>query len=992
MNYRGTLNTNGQDVLTILANDLGNTGGPAASGVGRVTITITAENDAPQISLPADLAVNEDTDLRLPAIVITDPDVTESGADGVITVTLSVTPIAPNTQAGTLTVNTAVVPALTVTGSPGNNITVRGRLTDINTMLAHPDGLKYRGALNGSGQVVFGVSANDEGKSPSVPKTTTASLTITVRPVNDASDITVPSGTQAAVEDQPKLITGISIADVDLTETTSDPPGTGSGLMTVTLSAGRGTIDVNQAVAPSVTVSNDVSQSVTLSGPLSALNTLLGAGIIYQGLPYLNGPDTVTVTANDLGNWPPPARISTATIAVTVAKVNNPPAIAVPGEQVLNEDPAPAQPYYVGGIAVTDVDVNEGTGELKVDLRVSHGTLTLDLSVAGGLRATNVTGNGTNFITIDKAGPNQINATLAALTGLKYQPALNYNGADALTISADDKGNSGGVVPPTTATVPITVRAVNDAPQLPWTIAPAVPPAPFTEEDTATYIRWPANAIVDVDVNETPGDGKLTVTLSASHGVLTVSTSSGLTLNDFLGGNNTGATVEFTAPLAAINATLSAATGVRYTPNSNYNGKDTVVMTVNDRGNTDAAAGTPTPNPLTAHGTVTVTIVAVNDPPVLTVPGNTLTVAEDTNVPVHVQVVDLDAAEGTGELRVTLQVFFGTLTVNTTIPGGVSVAGVTGNGGTAVSLVGTQQQLNATFAADGVVYRGNPNFFTTSPGEETLLIRAEDEVGGVINTGPIKGTDNKTVTINITPVNDVPTIQIVAPSQIIEDTSVPLPILVNDAEINNATIVWTVTLHADLGMFTVLAGVLGGVPASGINALDPSNVILTGTGNQIKTTLAAANGVLFQGAPNFDGSDILTVTIQDPGPTAALTDDQTSQATLTFTISGVNDAPQITLPTGLTTPEDVPLALAGAQAISVDDVDSRGANISVVLQVTNGKLTIGGTVPGNLSVVGSGTNKVTLVGPVNSIAAVLADPSGVTYRGNLNYSGTDRCP
>ena len=158
--YQGALNWNGTDVLTILANDLGNTGGPAASGVGRVTITVAPENDAPQISLPSDLSVNEDTDLRIPAIVLADPDVAEGGADGVITVTLSVSPIAPNLQTGTLTVNPAVVPALMVTGSPGSNLTVRGRLADINTMLAHPDGLKYRGALNGSGQVVFSVSSS----------------------------------------------------------------------------------------------------------------------------------------------------------------------------------------------------------------------------------------------------------------------------------------------------------------------------------------------------------------------------------------------------------------------------------------------------------------------------------------------------------------------------------------------------------------------------------------------------------------------------------------------------------------------------------------------------------------------------------------------------------------------------------------------------------------------------------------------------------------
>jgi hypothetical protein len=981
--YQGTLNWNGTELLTILANDLGNTGGPAASGVGRVTIAVAPENDAPQISLPSDLSVNEDTDLRIPAIVLADPDATEGGADGVITVTLSVSPIAPNAQTGTLTVNPAVVPALSVTGSPGSNLTVRGRLTDINTMLAHPDGLKYRGALNGSGQVVFSVTANDEGKSPGPPRTTMASLTITVRPVNDASEITVPLGTQSAVEDQPKLITGISVADVDISEMTSDPPGTGTGQITVTLSADHGTLDVDQAVAPSVTVTNDASQSVTLSGPLSAINTLLGAGTTYRGLPYFNGPDTVTVTANDLGNWPPPARISTATIAVAVDKVNNPPVIAVPGAQFLNEDPAPAQPYYINGIAVTDVDVNEGTGELKVDLRVSHGTLTLDLTIAGGLRATNVTGNGTGLVTVDKAGPNQINATLAALTGLKYQPTLHYNGPDLLVITADDKGNSGGSVPPTTATVPITVVAVNDAPQLPWAVSPGIPPASSTAEDTANHLVWPANAVIDVDVDEMPGDGRLSVTLSASHGVLTISTDFGLLLSDF-GGSNTGSTVQFTAPLATINATLSAATGVRYMPNPNYNGKDTVVMTVNDRGNTDAGLVTP----LAAEGTVTVTVAAVNDPPVLSVPATSVTVDEDTTIPLQVQVVDADAAEGAGELRMTLQVLFGTLTVNTSLSGGVSAANVIGNGGKAVSLVGTQQQLNTTFTANGVLYRGDLNFYTTIPGQEQLSIRVEDEVGGVINTGPVKGMDSKTVTINVTPVNDPPTIQFLPPSQIIEDTPVALPIQVNDAEIDSSA-VWTVTLHADFGSFAVLAGLTGGVPTSGIDATDPSNVILTGTGMQIKTTLAAANGVIFQGVKDFAGTDILTVTIHDPGLAAGPTDDQTSAATLTYTISAVNDAPEITLPANLTTPEDVPLALTGLQGVSVDDVDSGAASISVVLQVFDGKLTFGGTVPNDLNVAGGGTNKVTMVGPVNAIRTVLSDPNGVRYQGNLNYFGTD---
>lgn len=995
--YQGLLNTNGQDVLTISADDLGNTGGPPAVGVGRVTITVQAVNDAPQITLPGDLEVNEDTNLAIRGIVISDPDVTENGADGVITVTLALAAIAPSAQVGTLSVNLAAAAGLTVTGSPGPNVVIRGPLANINTLLAHPSGLVYRGELDRSGRVALSVTANDEGKSPATPvppngpKITTASLTITVRAVNDAPVVTVPTGTRTVVEDLPTQITGISIADVDIGQTTIDPPGTGTGRMRVTLAAGRGAIVVNPTAAPLVGVANNGAQTVTLDGALADINALLAAGITYQGLANVNGADVLTVTADDLGNWPPPARSTTATIPISITAVNDPPVVLAPSGHLVLEDPAPGAPSYFGPISITDVDVAEGTGLMRVELRVAHGKLTLDLSVPGGLRAANVTGNGTGQIQINNAGPALLNATLSSLTGLRYQPNLNYNGSDALTITADDRGNTGtGGLQQTIATVPITVTAVNDPPELPWAIPPAIPPQPLTAEDASAFVVWPAPAVVDVDVAEAPGDGRLTMTLKADHGTLTVSTAYGLTASDF-DGPASGSTVRFTASLAAINATLSGTTGVRYTPDANYNGRDRIVVTADDRGNSDAATGTPAATPLTAQGTVTVTVVAVNDPPVLTVPSTDVTVREDTDWAVQAHVVDVDAAEGTGELEMTLQAFYGTLTVQTNVPGGVVAGKVTGNGGSAVRLVGTQAQLNATFDAAGVVYRGNLNFYTTSPGQERLVIHVTDEVNGVINTGPIRGEDSRTVSITITPVNDAPTIQIVAPNQIIEDTPVPLPILVSDAEIDDNRIIWTATLHADLGLFTVRTDVPNGVPAASITGNTSGTVVLQGTGRQVRATLAAVNGVLFQGAPNFDGTDILTVTIVDPGPPDAVPPDaQTSRATLTFTIQGVNDPPVITLPGGLMTNEDVPLVLTGPRAIHIVDPDSGAANIAVVLQVDHGRLTIGGAVPGTLTVSGSGSSRVTLVGPVNSIGAVLADPNGVTYLGFPDFYGVDR--
>jgi hypothetical protein len=73
--------------------------------------------------------------------------------------------------------------------------------------------------------------------------------------------------------------------------------------------------------------------------------------------------------------------------------------------------------------------------------------------------AGEVSGEGTNTITIT-AEQEAIDATLAA-NGLIYTPGLNFNGNDALTVTADDFRNA--VVAKQAA---ITVSAVNDAPVL----------------------------------------------------------------------------------------------------------------------------------------------------------------------------------------------------------------------------------------------------------------------------------------------------------------------------------------------------------------------------------------------------------------------------------------------------------------------------------------------------------------------------------------------
>src|SRR5207253_286206 len=109
-----------------------------------------------------------------------------------------------------------------------------------------------------------------------------------------------------------------------------------------------------------------------------------------------------------------------------------------------------------------------------------------------------------------------------------YSPAANFNGSDTLTLTTDDQGNTGsGGAKSDTDTVALTIYAVNDAP------VNSVPGGQSTNEDTAkSFSSGVGNAlsVADVDVAETAG-GQLKLTLSVSHGTLTLSGTGGLSFS-----------------------------------------------------------------------------------------------------------------------------------------------------------------------------------------------------------------------------------------------------------------------------------------------------------------------------------------------------------------------------------------------------------------------------------------------------------------------------
>ena len=440
-----------------------------------------------------------------------------------------------------------------------------------------------------------------------------------------------------------------------------------------------------------------------------------------------------------------------------------------------------------------------------------------------------VTGNGTASVTIAGTAA-QINAALA---GLAYTGNLNFNGADTLTVATNDGTATD------TDTIAITVNAVNDAP------INTVPAAQSVAEDT-----------IAADRRRLGGGHRQQRAhhhaVSVSSGILNVTAGAGVT------GNGT-ASVTITGTAAQINTALA---GLAYTGNLNFNGADTLTVATSDGTATDT-------------DTIAITVNAVNDAPVNTVPA-AQTVAEDTILPIAgVSVADIDSSA----LTTTLSVAHGILNVT-------AGAGVTGNGTASVTIAGTAAQINAALA--GLAYTGNLNF----NGADTLTVATNDGTA----------TDTDTIAITVNPVNDAPVNTVPAAQTVAEDTTLPIA-GVSVADIDSSTL--TTLLSVAHGTLNVTAG------AGVITGNGTATVTIAGTAAQINTALA---GLAYTGNLDFNGADTLTVATIDG--TAIDID------TIAITVNPVNDAPALNLDANSSTIGGVDyLTTFTGSAVAIVDTD-----------------------------------------------------------------------
>ncbi len=301
----------------------------------------------------------------------------------------------------------------------------------------------------------------------------------------------------------------------------------------------------------------------------------------------------------------------------------------------------------------------------------------------------------------------------------------------------------------------------------------------------------------------------------------------------------TGGTLDIAgvSPPSHGSATKTGDGTVRYHPAADYNGPDRFSYTVRDGDGTV----------LSAH--VTIAVEPVDDPPIAR--HDTQSLPEDS------------VAEPLALLDNDIDVDGGTLVV-TSVTGALNGAVTRQPGG-------------------AYTYTPDPDF----NGVETLTYAVSDGNGG---------TDSAGVTLQVTPVNDLPVAVNDAQSALEDSVDVPLALLGNDTDVDGDGLV-----------VTSVTGALNGA-----------------------VTQQPGGAYTYTPDPDFNGVDTLTYTVSDGNG-------GTDSAAVTLQVTPVNDPPVAVndAQSALEDSVDVPLALVGNDT----DVDGDGLVVTSVTGALNGAVT-----------------------------------------------------
>jgi VCBS repeat-containing protein len=361
----------------------------------------------------------------------------------------------------------------------------------------------------------------------------------------------------------------------------------------------------------------------------------------------------------------------------------------------------------ISGIVIADSD---GGNSQTVTINSTNGKIAL----ASTASLTSITGNGTSSISFVGSAAN----ATTAINGMIFTPDKDFSGTATFNISTND-----GTTTVNLGSKNIAVTANATAPVL---TLPAT--SQTVSEDTPTFLNFAGvNAIVLTDAD--PNDIQ-TLTLNVAHGTLNVTVAGGASITS---GNGT-ASVVLSGTAAQLSATLASITGLQYSPALDYS-STTAAPEALSFSLTDGVAGH------NKSGTVAINVTPTNDIPAIT-SGTPLSVSEGGTANFAAAVVT-----GSGFTQSQLGLTDADSAAVQTI---VKISGLPSQG--VLKLNGNPVAIGSTFSVADIANLSYTQNGTqvTAPTTDTFLLTYDDGAGGLVA--------NKAVTVNLTPVNQAPTV------------------------------------------------------------------------------------------------------------------------------------------------------------------------------------------------------------------------------------------
>ncbi|MBT8443487.1 MAG: hypothetical protein KJO13_02005, partial [Gammaproteobacteria bacterium] len=384
---------------------------------------------------------------------------------------------------------------------------------------------------------------------------------------------------------------------------------------------------------------------------------------------------------------------------------------------------------------------------------------------------------------------------------------------------------------------------------------------------------------------------------------------------------------------------------------------------------TDGDGGT------SAIQTRTIDVTPLNDAPVVTTTGTSLSYTENDGavvVDAGLTVTDADNANLTGA---TVRINSGFVSAEDSL-NFVDQLGITGSydAGTGIlTLTGTASVADYETALRSITYQNTSEI----PNAGNRIINFQ------VTDGSASSGANRTVTV--TSINDDPYNAgiLQSASVVTEDVASSInlsSINLSDVDAGTGSLTFTLTTSTG-GNLTAAAGTGITIGGNGTGALS-----LTGTLADLNNYLDAVGNVTYlHGVANTSGfaADTVQVGITDNGNTGLGGGGTVNLGIFNIDITGVNDTPSVTTGGGLATLEDT----SGTMWLNVSDSDMSGGEMQVTLSVSNGIFSLASTA-GLTFTTGTGTDdaSMTFTGLIADVNTALAT---ITYTPDGNYAGSD---